>query len=213
MAPWCSPLSGSTGKRSPIGSRNLIDVTLERSSNTSLNEAVVIGYGTQRRGDLTAPITTVNTENMIKRTTATPMEALQGSVPGVQIVSSGSPGSSPNVRVRGIGSFNNENPLYVVDGMFVDDIGFLNPTDIAEMSILKDASGAAIYGVRAANGVVLVTTKRGKIGRQLTYNGSYTWQTPSGLPRSLDAIGYMTLVTKKYAQCERRSPRIYRRGL
>ncbi|HEY6902169.1 MAG TPA: carboxypeptidase-like regulatory domain-containing protein, partial [Puia sp.] len=84
----------------------------------SLDEVVVIGYGTQRRADLTAPITTVNTENMLKRNTVTAMDALQGSVPGVQVVSSGAPGSSPNVRIRGVGSFNNENPLYVVDGMF-----------------------------------------------------------------------------------------------
>ena len=129
---------------------------------THLDEVVVIGYGTQKRADLTAPVTTVNTEDMLKRTATSPMDALQGSVPGVQVVSNGAPGSSPDVRIRGIGSFNNQNPLYVVDGMFVNDIGFLNANDIAEMSILKDASGAAIYGVRAANGVVLITTKKGK---------------------------------------------------
>ncbi|MBX2924642.1 MAG: TonB-dependent receptor [Chitinophagaceae bacterium] len=145
-----------------------------------LEEVVIIGYGTQRKGDLTAPVTTVNTEEMMKRTTATPMEALQGSVPGVQVVSNGAPGSSPNVRIRGVGSFNNENPLYVVDGMFVNDISFLNPADIAEMSVLKDASGAAIYGVRAANGVVLITTKKGRLNMKtrVTYNGYVGFQTP-----------------------------------
>jgi len=146
-----------------------------------LDEVVVIGYGTQKRADLTAPITTVNTENMLKRTTATPMEALQGSVPGVQVVSAGAPGKSPDVRIRGVGSFNNESPLYVVDGMFVNDIGFLNPNDIAEISVLKDASGAAIYGVRAANGVVLITTKKGRLNMQtrVTYNGYVGFQTPT----------------------------------
>lgn len=133
------------------------------ASRAQLDEIVVVGYGTQKKGDLTAPISTVNTNEMLKRTTTNPMEALQGSVPGVQVVTNGAPGSAPNVRIRGVGSFNNENPLYVVDGMFVSDISFLNPNDIAEMSILKDASGAAIYGVRAANGVVLITTKRGKL--------------------------------------------------
>ncbi|HTI12238.1 MAG TPA: TonB-dependent receptor plug domain-containing protein, partial [Puia sp.] len=148
---------------------------------SQLDEVVVIGYGTQKRVDLTAPVTTVNTENMLKRTTATPMEALQGSVPGVQVVSTGAPGSSPNVRIRGVGSFNNESPLYVVDGMFVNDIGFLNPNDIAEMSVLKDASGAAIYGVRAANGVVLITTKKGTLNMRsrITYNGYVGFQTPA----------------------------------
>ncbi len=150
-------------------------------TSSQMEEVIVIGYGTQKKGDLTAPVTTVNTENMLKRTTATPMEALQGSVPGVQVVSSGAPGSSPNVRIRGVGSFNNESPLYVVDGMFVNDIGFLNPNDIAEMSILKDASGAAIYGVRAANGVVLITTKKGRLNMKtgVTYNGYVGIQTPA----------------------------------
>jgi len=144
-------------------------------------DVVVIGYGTQKKGDLTAPITTVNIEDMDKRTTATPMDALQGSVPGVQVISSGSPGTSPEVRIRGIGSFNNENPLYVVDGMFVNDIGFLNANDIADISVLKDASGAAIYGVRAANGVVLITTKKGKLNMRtrITYSSYYGIQVPT----------------------------------
>jgi TonB-linked SusC/RagA family outer membrane protein len=159
---------------------NDLQVSLSAGSSP-LEQVVVIGYGTQKRADLTAPITTVNTENMLKRTTATPMEALQGSVPGVQVVSAGAPGKSPDVRIRGVGSFNNESPLYVVDGMFVNDIGFLNPNDIAEMSVLKDASGAAIYGVRAANGVVLITTKKGTLNMKtrVTYNGYVGVQTPT----------------------------------
>lgn len=158
------------------------------SGGSSLDEVIVVGYGTQRKGDLTAPITTVNTENMLKRTTASPMEALQGSVPGVQIISTGAPGSAPNVRVRGIGSFINENPLYVVDGMFVNDITFLNPNDIADMSILKDASGAAIYGVRAANGVVLITTKKGRLNMKtrVTYNGYVGVQVPTNVLKMAD---------------------------
>ena len=163
-----------------IAVSNDVQITLTPTSS-QMEEVVVIGYGTQKKGDLTAPVTSVNTDDMLKRTTATPMEALQGSVPGVQVVSSGAPGSTPNVRIRGVGSFNNENPLYVVDGMFVNDIGFLNPNDIAEMSILKDASGAAIYGVRAANGVVLITTKKGRLNMKtgVTYNGYVGIQTPA----------------------------------
>jgi TonB-dependent SusC/RagA subfamily outer membrane receptor len=151
---------GFLGKEIEIGNSTHFEIVLGGQSQ-SLNDVIVIGYGTAKKGDLTAPITTVNMDDAEKRTTSTPMDALQGSVPGVQVVSNGAPGSSPDVRIRGIGSFNNQNPLYVVDGMFVNDIGFLNANDIAEMSILKDASGAAIYGVRAANGVVLITTKKG----------------------------------------------------
>jgi len=166
--------------RQTIAIANDLQVRLSTTSSP-MEQVVVIGYGTQKRADLTAPITTVNTENMLKRTTATPMEALQGSVPGVQVVSAGAPGKSPDVRVRGVGSFNNESPLYVVDGMFVNDISFLNPNDIAEMSVLKDASGAAIYGVRAANGVVLITTKKGTLNMRtkVTYNGYVGFQTPT----------------------------------
>ncbi|CAG5006244.1 TonB-dependent receptor P26 [Dyadobacter sp. CECT 9275] len=167
-----------------VGQKSVIDVVLA-ADVTQLSDVVVIGYGTQKKGDLTAPVSTINTDDMLKRTTATPMEALQGSVPGVQVVTSGSPGSSPSVRIRGIGSFNNSNPLYVVDGMFVDDIGFLNPNDIADMSVLKDASGAAIYGVRAANGVVIITTKKGKLNMKtrVTYNGYAGLQMPTNVPK------------------------------
>ena len=190
------PGSGSTLVVSYAGM-----VTIERVINSAgiqnfemlpeegkLDEVVIVGYGTQKKTDLTAPVTSVNTEDMLKRTTSTPMEALQGSVPGIQIVSSGAPGSSPDVRIRGVGSFNNENPLYVVDGMFVNDIGFLNPNDIADMSILKDASGAAIYGVRAANGVVIITTKKGKLNMKtrVTYNGYVGFQKPTNVLKMAD---------------------------
>ncbi|WP_439581997.1 SusC/RagA family TonB-linked outer membrane protein [Dyadobacter bucti] len=175
---------GYVAQEITVGQKSIIDVTLAPET-TQLADLVVIGYGTQKKGDLTAPVSTINTEDMLKRTTATPMEALQGSVPGVQVVASGSPGSSPSVRIRGIGSFNNSNPLYVVDGMFVDDIGFLNPNDIADMSVLKDASGAAIYGVRAANGVVIITTKKGKLNMKtrVTYNGYAGFQLPTNVPK------------------------------
>ncbi|GGH13079.1 TonB-dependent receptor [Sphingobacterium alkalisoli] len=162
---------------------NVADVQLQVDGNYNLDEVVVIGYGTQRKGDLTAPVATVNMENALKRTVSTPMDALQGAVTGVQIISSGAPGTTPTVRIRGVGSFNNESPLYVVDGMFMDNIDFLNPNDIADMSVLKDASGAAIYGVRAANGVIIVTTKRGSLNMKtkVTYNGYAGLHTPTNV--------------------------------
>ncbi|TWF41801.1 TonB-linked SusC/RagA family outer membrane protein [Chitinophaga polysaccharea] len=181
----------------------VLNIQLE-PSRTGLEEVIVVGYGTQKKADLTAPVTTVNTENMLKRTTATPMEALQGSVPGVQVVANGAPGSSPNVRIRGVGSFNNENPLYVVDGMFVTDISFLNPNDIADMSILKDASGAAIYGVRAANGVVLITTKKGKANMKtrVTYNGYVGVQKPTHVLKMANGQQYTSFSLQRGAAAD-----------
>lgn len=171
-----------------IGYENIeIDVTNQRTvtaelipSSQSLEEVVVVGYGSAKVKDLTSSITTLRTEDLIKTPASQPIQAMQGKVAGMQIVTNGGPGESPTVRIRGIGSFpggdgrsRNENPLYVVDGMFYDNIDFLNPSDIASMSVLKDASAAAIYGVRAANGVVIIDTKNGQYNQkvQVTYNG------------------------------------------
>ncbi|HLN54220.1 MAG TPA: TonB-dependent receptor [Lentimicrobium sp.] len=149
-------------------------------SKTSLEEVVVVGYGSAKVKDLTSSIATLKTEDLIKTPSSQPIQAMQGKVSGLQVVSNGGPGESPKVRIRGIGSYpgadgrkSNENPLYVVDGMFYDNIDFINPSDIASMSVLKDASAAAIYGVRAANGVVLIETKSGQYNQkvQVTYNG------------------------------------------
>jgi TonB-linked SusC/RagA family outer membrane protein len=164
-----------------INNRTTIDVSL-KGAGASLEQVVVIGYGTSNRRDLTGSIGIVNPEDLNKRTTANPMQALQGSTPGVQVVTSNAPGGSPTVRIRGVGSLNNTSPLFVVDGMFVDNIDFLNTNDIGEMSILKDASAAAIYGVRAANGVVIITTKKGRYNMKtrVTYNGYVGVQVPTG---------------------------------
>lgn len=160
-----------------VANRNVVDVALETDTQ-SLDEVVIVGYGTLQEKDLTSAITTVKTEELTKTPTSQPMQALQGKVPGVQIVSSGAPGASPTVRIRGIGSMpgqGNSDPLYVVDGMFFTNIDFLNPNDIATISLLKDASAAAIYGVRAANGVVLITTKSGSYNQktEVVYDGYY----------------------------------------
>ncbi|MFL5747146.1 MAG: TonB-dependent receptor [Niastella sp.] len=165
-----------------VNGRATINVNLKAADASSLQQVVVVGYGTSTKRDLTAPVAVVNPEDLNKRTTSSPMQALQGSVTGVQVITTGAPGGSPTVRIRGVGSFNNTSPLYVVDGMFVDNIDFLNTNDIGEMSILKDASAAAIYGVRAANGVIIITTKKGKYNQKtrVTYNGYFGVQKPTG---------------------------------
>lgn len=131
-------------------------------SQELLKEVVVVGYGVQKKSDLTGAVSTVRGADLIKIPSSSPEQALQGKVAGLQVnSSSGAPGALPVVRVRGVGTFNNSNPIYVVDGVILDDISFLSSADIASIEVLKDASSTAIYGSRGANGVLLVTTKQG----------------------------------------------------
>ena len=124
------------------------------------------------------------------------MAALQGKVPGVNIINSGTPGEGPKVTIRGMGSFGDTSPLYVVDGMFYDNINFLNNSDIQDMTILKDASASAIYGVRAANGVVIITTKKGSRNQdaKITYNGYVGIQKATNLLEMCNSHEYATMM-------------------
>lgn len=177
-----------------------LTVTLYEDTQ-KLDDIVVIGYGAAKSKDLTSPISVVKGDELLAQSTTSPMAALQGRVAGVNVINSGSPGSGPKVTIRGLGSFSNTSPLYVVDGMFYDNIDFLNNADIQEMSILKDASAAAIYGVRAANGVVIVTTKRGKYNQktQITYNGSVSVQQASNILEMANSHEYATMMLEANA--------------
>ena len=146
-----------------VSGRSEINVILVES-NTALQEVVVIGYQTVRREDVTGATGTVNTRNTERLVPRSAPEALQGMAPGVNVRTGGSPGQEAIVSIRGVGTFGNVNPLYVIDGMFADPNTTINPNDIETIQILKDASAAAIYGSRAANGVILITTKKGKEG-------------------------------------------------
>lgn len=180
-----------------VASANTIDVVLVDDSKL-IGEVVVIGYGSAKAKDLTSPISTLKSDEISRQMTASPMGGLQGKVAGVQIVGSGKPGGTPNVRIRGAGSFNLEKqtPLYVVDGMLFDNIDFLNNDDIDNISILKDASSSAIYGVRAANGVVIVTTKKGIPNRkpQVTYNGWIGFQKASNVMKMANSSQYTQFI-------------------
>jgi TonB-linked SusC/RagA family outer membrane protein len=172
--------TGYVTQEIPLGVSNVMDIRLQEDV-TSLDEVVVIGYGERRKKDLTGSISTVNSEDIERIPFASPEFALQGNTTGVRVVnSSGDPSDGPSIFVRGIGTFNGESqPLYVIDGQIIspptavnrDLIGninlwtLINPNDIESISVLKDASAAAIYGSRAANGVILITTKKGKKGR------------------------------------------------
>ena len=178
-----------------VNGQSVVNVTLKEDSQ-QLEEVVVIGYGAAKAKDLTAPITVVKGEALTTVPSTTPMAALQGKVPGVNIVNNGAPGEGPTVQIRGIGSFSNSKPLFVVDGMFYDNINFLNNADIQEMSILKDASAAAIYGVRAANGVVLITTKKGSRNQKakISYDGYVGIQKASNVLELCNAHEYATML-------------------
>jgi len=164
---------GYVSQTIPINNRTTVNVTLV-SSAQQLEQVVVVGYGTQRRRDVTGAVASVSGAEIAKQPVQTPTQAIQGKVAGVQIIGSGEPNSLPAVRIRGTGStLAGVNPLYVVDGVLTDDIRNINSADIVSMDILKDASATAIYGMRAANGVVLITTRKGRSGRTVvTYDGN-----------------------------------------
>lgn len=182
-------------KSKKVKAASTMNVTLE-DDYQSLEDVVVIGYGSAKAKDLTSPISVIKASELKSTPSSSAMIALQGKVPGVNVISSGTPGSGPTVRIRGAGSFANSSPLYVVDGMFYDDINFLDNNDIQEMSILKDASAAAIYGVRAANGVVIVTTKKGVKNQEakITYDGYLGVQKATNILKMANSSQYATML-------------------
>ena len=145
-----------------VGEQTTIDITLEEDAS-KLDEVIVTGYGTQTRGEITGSIASVEMEDAVKLPVQNAAELLQGRVSGVQVTNSGTPGEAPKINVRGFGTSNNTDPLYIIDGVQTDDnnvLNNINPTDIKEFTVLKDAA-AAIYGARASNGVVIITTNSG----------------------------------------------------
>ncbi len=163
---------GFLTKEIAVGNRTTINVVMEEDAQ-SLDEVVLVGYGTQRKEELTAAITSVDIAEIQKIPTADLATSMQGQVAGLNVsVASGAPGSTPVIRVRGLGTIGNNNPLFVIDGI-PGDLSYINPADIENISILKDASAATIYGSRASNGVVIVTTRRGKTGTPKITLNSY----------------------------------------
>lgn len=176
-------------------SSGVMNVRLEADA-LALEETVVIGYGVSKSKDLTSPIETVKAAEIATVPSSSPMAALQGKVAGVNVVNSGAPGAGPTVTVRGLGSFGSTTPLYVVDGMFYDNINFLNNSDIEELAILKDASASAIYGVRAANGVVIITTKKGRKNEEakISYEGYVGFQKATNVLKMANSSQYAQML-------------------
>lgn len=167
---------GFTTQEIPVGNNTRLTVTLAEDAAT-LQEVVVVGYGTQAKKDITGSVAVVKTEELLASTGSSATQQLQGKTPGVYIGQTGSPGSATMVRIRGVNTVNDNGPLYVIDGVATrnQNLSSLNPNDIESMQVLKDASSAAIYGAQAANGVILITTKRGTRSGQpkLTYDAYY----------------------------------------
>lgn len=160
-----------------VNGRSSINVVMEENSQL-IDEVVVVGYGSAKKRDLTGSIVTVKADEIASKPSTNPLASIQGKVAGVQIVNTGRAGQDPEIRMRGTNSINGYTPLYVVDGLFTDNINYLNPADIESMEILKDPSSLAIFGVRGANGVIIISTKRAKEGKTtVNINGSVGWKS------------------------------------
>ena len=187
--------TGMLNRSETVGNRTVIDVLMEDNASV-INEVVVVGYGSQKRSNISGSVSTITSEEIAELPVLRVEQALQGRTAGVSVTqNSGSPGSPLTVRVRGTGTINNSDPLYIVDGVPVDGLDFLNPNDIESMNVLKDAASAAIYGARGANGVVLITTKGGKINQdgKITYDTYFGMQSAWKKTNLLNAREYAIL--------------------
>jgi TonB-linked SusC/RagA family outer membrane protein len=171
-----------------IKGRSSVNVEMGEST-LMINELVVVGYGTQRKSDLTGSVGSIKSADLQKIASSNVTQALQGKIAGVNVSSaSGRPGEGPVIRIRGTGTLNNANPIYVVDGLILDNIDFLNSSDIESMEVLKDASACAIYGTRGANGVVLITTRKGIRGQK----AKFSFNAYNGVQQVSKRIGLAT---------------------
>jgi TonB-linked SusC/RagA family outer membrane protein len=188
---------GYTSKELSARGGTIAEVVLEES-NIGLDEVVVVGYGVQRKSDLTGSISQVKTEDIENRTVTNAQQALQGKAAGVQVIqTSGAPGSNPTIRIRGFSSNSSSDPLYVVDGLRTSNIAGIDPNNIESMEVLKDAASAAIYGAQAGNGVILITTKKGKSGvAKITYDYQVSTNELNRIPRVMNAQEYVKYMTE-----------------
>ena len=187
---------GSATQEIKVGNQTTINIAMKDDVN-KLEEVVVIGYGTQKKSDLSGAVGVVNMGSAKKTVTYDTAKMLQGQVAGVTVQSSGEPGGFVNVKIRGANSFTNNNPLFVIDGMIVDSPFDFAPGDIESMQVLKDASSAAIYGVRGANGVVIITTKKGKSGQlSVKYKSLVGFQNVTKTWDVTDRVGYQTITNE-----------------
>ncbi|MBN2175781.1 MAG: TonB-dependent receptor, partial [Bacteroidales bacterium] len=181
-----------------VGNQSTINVVMEEDA-IGIEEVVAIGYGTQKKKLTTGANINVGADDLVQQSTSEALEAIQSQSPGVNIVqNSGMPGEGFKVNIRGLGTIGNSQPLYVIDGVAGGDINNLSPADIESIDILKDAASAAIYGSRAANGVILVTTKQGRVGKmQVSYDGYYGIQQIENIAQPLNASQFMEIYNEE----------------
>ncbi|MGQ1783711.1 MULTISPECIES: SusC/RagA family TonB-linked outer membrane protein [unclassified Saccharicrinis] len=184
----------------PVAGQSSINITLQADA-IGLDEVVAVGYGYKKRSVVTGAISSLSSDDLLQSKPADINQALGGRAAGVVVSqASGQPGSSPKIVIRGVGTNGNSDPLYIIDGLPMSDMTSVNPSDIESMEVLKDATSAAIYGARGANGVILITTKKGKKGEStLTYNGFYGVQGAFNQPDMLKTDGYLELMKEFYA--------------
>ncbi|GAA5219968.1 TonB-dependent receptor [Membranihabitans marinus] len=187
---------GYQSKEIAVNGKTDFSITLVEDSQT-LDEVVVVGYGTQKKSDLTGAVSTVKGEDLAKRQSVQLSQALQGSVAGVTVTrSNNAPGSEASILIRGVTTIGNSNPLVIVDGV-PGNLSDVNPNDVENISVLKDGASASIYGSRAAAGVILITTKRAKTGQlSITYNTEFGFEKPTELPEFVDVIRYMEITNE-----------------
>jgi TonB-dependent SusC/RagA subfamily outer membrane receptor len=149
----------------PVKGQKEINLSMEED-NQLLDEVVVVGYGSAKKRDLTGSISSVTGQEVANKPSTNPLASIQGKVAGVQVINTGRAGQDPEIRIRGTNSINGYTPLYIVDGLFTDNINYLNPADIESIEILKDPSSLAIFGIRGANGVIILPVKKQKRGKQ-----------------------------------------------
>ena len=200
--------TGFTATERTVAGRSVINIQLEEKAD-NLSEVVVIGYGTVKKSDLTGAVSTIKGEQLMDKPVANISQALQGKIAGVEVsLNSAAPGTAAKVRVRGIGSINsNIDPLYVIDGVAGVDPNSINPNDVASLEVLKDASSTAIYGSRGANGVIMITTKRGRRdGTQISYEANANVSELYRHVRTLNAAEFIKVYNEAYANGQKFDP-------
>lgn len=191
---------GYVAKQVPVEGKSELEIILEEDA-LMLDDVVVVGYGVQKKSVVTAAISSITSDNLKKQSNTRVENVLQGLSSGVFVTqSSGSPSAGSQVRIRGIGSINNSDPLYIVDGLAISGgIDYLNPSDIERIEVLKDAASGAVYGARAANGVILVSTKKGSAGKtKVSYDATFGWSNPWRKPEVLNGTEYAIMMNEGY---------------
>ena len=190
---------GYVSQQFPINSRSVVNIKLT-ASNKVMDEVVVIGYGTASKRDLTGSIVKIDGKEVQDKPNTNPVASLQGKVAGLSVVNNGTPGAAPDIRIRGTVSIGQVHPLYVVDGIFNDNIDYINPNDIESIEVLKDPSSLAIFGVKGATGVIAITTKKAKIGQTIiNFNTTYGFKSLVDKIKVVNATQFNTLFAEENA--------------